>query len=280
MNGGNIRKDHVTTNRGNDGSPSLNDPQCLLDQRGVRWASHEERALGMLRLVLPYQESPSRKERVASALARTRVRGLPRLLGPVTIMGLLVGFGAVASAAIWHWPDLVVQAYDRLGFASSPPSIAPPPVPDAVREHRPHGSIARVMVPLVADRAIPVPAQDRDPAPPSALRRDVSSRPLARRAASVPTNEDTGPVLAAMRALRREHDPVRARALLGIYLSQNPNGALAEEVLAMSIEAAVAHHDSDAPVLASRYLYLYPTGPFRALARRTLGEPAAQPAAP
>ena len=71
-----------------------------------------------------------------------------------------------------------------------------------------------------------------------------------------------------MRALRLDHDPVRARGLLAKYLERHPNGALAEEALALTIEAAVAHHDGDAAALGARYLRRYPAGPFRALALR------------
>jgi outer membrane protein assembly factor BamD (BamD/ComL family) len=72
-----------------------------------------------------------------------------------------------------------------------------------------------------------------------------------------------------MRALRLDHDPVRARVLLSRYLERHPGGALAEEALAMSIEAAVAHHDPDAAALGARYLKLYPNGPFHTWARQT-----------
>jgi hypothetical protein len=82
--------------------------------------------------------------------------------------------------------------------------------------------------------------------------------------------EDDSPVLAAVRALRRERDPVRARALLTPYLAEHPDGTLAQEALAISIEAAVAHHDADASSLAAQYLRRYPAGPFSALARQTL----------
>lgn len=84
-------------------------------------------------------------------------------------------------------------------------------------------------------------------------------------------------MLEAMRALRREHNPVRARALLALYLDRHPTGTLAEEALALSIEAAVAHQDPDAAGLAARYLRHYPTGLFRTLARQTLSAAAQQP---
>ena len=85
---------------------------------------------------------------------------------------------------------------------------------------------------------------------------------------------------AAMRALRVERNPVRARGLLARYLAEHPNGNLAEEALAMSIEAAVAHHDADVAALASRYLRVYPHGSFQcsrarpSRARRCAAQPA------
>ena len=69
-----------------------------------------------------------------------------------------------------------------------------------------------------------------------------------------------------MRALRVERNPVRARGLLARYLADHPNGNLAEEALALSIEAALAHGDGDVAALADRYLRLYPRGSFRELA--------------
>jgi hypothetical protein len=75
-----------------------------------------------------------------------------------------------------------------------------------------------------------------------------------------------------MRALRVERNPVRARALLARYLGEHPKGSLAEEALAMSIEAAIADHDADVTALAARYLRLYPQGSFQALARQALAQ--------
>ena len=82
--------------------------------------------------------------------------------------------------------------------------------------------------------------------------------------------EDLGPLLDAMRALRVERNPVRARTLLNAYLDRHPKGELSEEALVMLIEAAAAHHDSDAQALAARYLRLYPRGTFRGQVERTL----------
>jgi len=99
----------------------------------------------------------------------------------------------------------------------------------------------------------------------------IEAAPAAAPAPAAPSEgDDTTPVLEAMRALRVEANPVRARRLLAGYLERHPGGSLAEEALAMSIEAAVAHGDDDAPALARKYLRRYPTGHFSGLARRTL----------
>jgi outer membrane protein assembly factor BamD (BamD/ComL family) len=92
----------------------------------------------------------------------------------------------------------------------------------------------------------------------------------ARRARTTAASEDTAPVLEAMRALRVEQNPARARVLLARYLDRYPRGTLVEEALAMSIEAAIARGDADAAALGARYLKLYPAGPFRALARQAV----------
>ena len=72
-----------------------------------------------------------------------------------------------------------------------------------------------------------------------------------------------------MQMLRNHHDPVRAGQLLDEYLKVYPRGALAEEALALSIEAAAARHDAArAAAFADRYLKEYPNGRFQRAAER------------
>ena len=80
-------------------------------------------------------------------------------------------------------------------------------------------------------------------------------------------------VVDATRALRVERDPRRARALATRYLEREPGGALADEALAICIEAAIDRHDPDAAALSARYLAQFPHGSFRGLAERTLATP-------
>jgi hypothetical protein len=85
-----------------------------------------------------------------------------------------------------------------------------------------------------------------------------------------PRSEDPSAVVDAVEALRKQHDPDRAAKLLAGYLAAHPKGALAEEALALSIEAATARHDPAAPAFARRYLRDYPTGRFRQTAQAVL----------
>jgi outer membrane protein assembly factor BamD (BamD/ComL family) len=70
-------------------------------------------------------------------------------------------------------------------------------------------------------------------------------------------------VFNAMRLLRREGQPTQAAALLDEYLSRHPSGAMAEEALALSIEAAAARGDGRAKDLIRQYVARYPNGHFR-----------------
>jgi hypothetical protein len=268
---------------------------------GLGLGPTEDWAVDLLKTATPTQSAVGRKQRVWMGLTYATDRsvgmgGAPwfRRLVVATVL-LVLGLGtAIASAALGHWPKWAVRAYETL--VTSPQATAPGPVaktPPSRYRHRAGGShlppaaVAEFEPDCLDDAPAAV---DAEPAPvavvpqPTSVSRvaPVAHRlvvtPRTSRRASAPTGmtvasarEDAGPVLAAVRALRRDHDPVRARALLDAYMSAHPSGGLAEEALAISIEAAAANHDADANVLASRYLRLYPTGPFHAIAQRTLG---------
>ena len=80
--------------------------------------------------------------------------------------------------------------------------------------------------------------------------------------------------MSAIQALRQDRDPERAGRLLAAYLRTHPRGALAEEAVALSIEAADARHSPAAATFAERYLKEYPHGRFRSAAERVLARPA------
>jgi hypothetical protein len=75
---------------------------------------------------------------------------------------------------------------------------------------------------------------------------------------------------AAVRALRHEQAPARAERLLTRYLDAYPDGAAAEDALALAIEATVGRDPARATMFARRYLMRYPSGRWSQLARDTL----------
>jgi hypothetical protein len=85
------------------------------------------------------------------------------------------------------------------------------------------------------------------------------------------SGEDPGPVLEAIRALRSRSDAPRASALLAGYLRAHPRSVLSEDALALSIEAALARHDTrSAAEFGRRYLEQFPNGRYRAFASQSV----------
>ena len=258
--------------RRDDDSPvgkaaELRDPPRLTEESGV-----DPWLVGLVRSTGPYRSPPGRKQRVLLSLGRSDgARRPPLVLRPALAAAVLIGCGAFASAAIGPWRGWVGRAYERLAPSSTRVAVGP----ERARTHRlvaGHAETLATDSPPVAAMA-PAESPSPDVAPPPAA-------PVVHGAPVVPQRlrhaaperdreeQETQAVVAGMRALRLDHDPVRARGLLAQYLERHPNGALAEEALALTIEAAVAHHDGDAAALGARYLRRYPAGPFRALALR------------
>jgi hypothetical protein len=77
-------------------------------------------------------------------------------------------------------------------------------------------------------------------------------------------------VLDALRLLRHDHDASGALRLLDTYRGQFRDGDLAEEALALAIEARAALGDGAARGLAAEYLQRFPHGRFHALAEGVL----------
>ena len=111
------------------------------------------------------------------------------------------------------------------------------------------------------------------PAEPEAQPETAPPPPAAHRGRAA-KSEDPSLVVSAIQALRQDRDPERAGRLLAAYLRTHPRGALAEEAVALSIEAADARHNPAAATFADRYLKEYPRGRFRSVAERVLARPA------
>lgn len=140
------------------------------------------------------------------------------------------------------------------------------------------GAITSRVAPPLAPPPRDLPSQPvsapREPSEEAAATRKQAPPPRARPseppAAAPASASDVARVHAAAKALRGERDPERALRLL--ESSEQVGGPLAEEALALRIEAANAAADPRAKSLARSYLSRYPAGRYGELARRTLAE--------
>jgi len=254
------------------------EPQRLLEDPGLYGSDPASSwALRLLGRAEPYRAPAGRKQRVQLRLGHRARRRAPLVLLRFAVAAcVLLGGAAIVSAAIGHWPAWVTSAYERV---VGPRAEAPARTRARAHVARHLEAQPAPVAPAVAQDVpwpdIPIVPEAEAPAPRRVPRAAVASRaphPTAAPAPAPPSivGEDASAVSAAMRALRVERNPVRARGLLSRYLADHPTGNLAEEALALSIEAALAHHDGDVAALANRYLRLYPRGSFQTLARDAL----------
>jgi hypothetical protein len=248
------------------------------------------RAAALVASVPPLAPSAEQERRVRRAVllaGEPRRARLGLLLRPGIALAVLCLAGAVAAATVGR--GLVGRAYQRLVGVEAPHDIrardhrgAPHAVPDA-----PPAAVA-VSAPAApspvpaAEEPTAQPALDLAP-PPTTVRHTAHGSPRAAAHGApaavktppapepappvAPAPQETALVMKAVRALRRQHQPAQAGALLDEYLRRFPQGALAEEALALAIEAASARGDGRAAVLARDYLRRYPHGRFERAAR-------------
>jgi len=196
----------------------------------------------LLAMVPRLEVSPMRKRRVWVALHRQPLRRpLGRMRGALAVALVLCGATAASATMSRIW-----TTWQRSAAVVAAPPTAPGPLPPAVRTS-------------------PLPIAPQVESPP------VAAKPAAPRArATDPVELSAALMVDAMRA-RRAGNFARVRELSSEYRLKFPSGGLHEEALALSIEAAAALGDSEAPRLAALYLQRYPSGRFRSQAQRALG---------
>jgi hypothetical protein len=229
-------------------SRSSKDMERLIEM-GEAATLDEVRLRDLVQASANVEVSDASKEKIYTAvLARRQGRHGTRfaVLRPAVVFGvLLVAAGATAAATVGHrW------------MQQRRHPLAPPAAPAPV-ESQTHAAAPRVGIAA----APPAPFSASAPEP----RRSHTSRARGR-------SEDPSAVVNALEALRKQRDPERAAKLLAGYLAAYPKGALAEEALALSIEAATVRHDPAASEFARRYLREYPTGRFRETAHAVLAQ--------
>jgi hypothetical protein len=259
-------REALMATRGDDSFPPL--------QRLLRDATDEPaeadavraRAVQLLQSMDELQIPPGRKQRLFFNLGQGHAPRARHLgwLRPIVIGAFLMGIGggAIASASLMKWPAWIVRSYRKLVSGAADPTL-------------PAGAAAPAR--RLEVKAAPVePAPIEPTAPSAAPRRAQGPQRADVRARRLPVEtplDDAALLVEATRALRVARDPGRARALARRYLERKPSGPLADEALAISIEAALDDHDPDAVALSARYLAQFPHGSFRGLAERTLASP-------
>jgi hypothetical protein len=262
----------------------------LRDQRGSADAL-TARAARLLSARGPLVDDELRKARVRARLKRRRARPeLRRMLQAALVLLVLLSVAA-ASAMIGRVGQAIFSRAQQRRRAAA----TRPPHQNAART----ATAAKTADPASAAPAAPAPAvvPAETPAPPTApravraatvMRTTEAHRGAAKPAlpaphsptpaattASTPAatpapmeSEEQLLLTAAVRALRHEHDYERATRLLSTYLERYPDGMVAEEALALALEATVGRDTPRAAQFARRYLTRYPDGRWRGLARR------------
>jgi hypothetical protein len=207
------------------------------------------RAHALIRAVGPTPESEERMRRVRRSLdARAPA---PRWVWRAALaFGLLGASAAAASSSVFSH---VFGAQPALGERA-------PSVPtSATKGPRAH-ALATAPSPPPTPASPSEPAMS--PAPPALI---PSQRLPAPRGAAL---SDVARVHEAAKALRHDADPERALQLL--ERGAPVTGPLAEEALALRIEASRARGDGRQAKLGAAYLAQYPSGRYRELAKQAL----------
>jgi hypothetical protein len=208
------------------------------------------RAHTLVRAVGSTVESEERMLRIRRALDAERPQAAPRWALRFAFAAALVGASAAAAAGGGALSTLWAPSESATG----PLRVVTPP---AV-----HLKAPSVQQPAHAPE--PVASQGNPAAPAASAPRAVGAR-----LAPATGGSDVARVHEAAIALRHDGDPTRALQLLE-GSSKPISGPLAEEALALRIEASTARHDGNQAKLAAAYLARYPNGRYRDLANKAL----------
>jgi hypothetical protein len=236
-----------------------------------------QQAQQLLGAVDPLQGTDARMRRVRQGLEARRAGAGRRVSTPrrrvlLLTVALVFAFSALAAAQGLGVLRAVMESLSE----QVEPSAARPAARRAPRGERkraaapvPQLEPARGTAEALAPAA---PAGNAGaPAPASAPElRGGAEATAARPRATQARSADSESVRRAVIALRRDGDAERAARLLEEVHARSPHGPLAEEVMSLRVEAALARKDRRARGYAQEYLAAYPQGRYRALALRAL----------
>jgi len=241
----------------------------------------------LLRSMAPTDVSEVVERRVYARVCAPRLRG-PRFVRlAVLVSALLVSTTILSATLARRWLGRTEDRSPRstvLGVPAAQPrrlamrretgpevNVVPTiPASPSAKDEGMTASTSTVHASAHRDRLRGSAARRRQTVASSDVRSSGEESAPSEVAVAPPPPEEAALVMSALRALRREHNPLQAGALLQTYLARFPKGVLTEEALALGIEAAVARQDARvATTLSNQYLGRYPAGRFAALARKT-----------
>lgn len=231
----------------------------------------EERLTELIKSAPQVGLSATRKRQMLAAVLARRGHhgGWSTRLRPVLVLVALLLTGATAAATLS--PKWILARVKTL-IAGAPAATARLDPEWSRAHHRPTPEAPAAPLASSADEptgAAPLAALAPPPPAPRLVGR-ASARENDRMRAS--PHDDPSRLVDAIRALRTDRDPTRAARLLAEYLRMYPHGALAEEALALSIEAAADRKDPGAAAFAEQYVRKYPSGRFRRAADQALAQ--------
>lgn len=211
--------------------------------------------------------TPRARVKPSSKAARARrIRGRASRASSRQSRRAAVGIAAAAPVASvapsLQLPEVASTEAEAIAAGPAPAVVRAQPEPD------------RLSQPSAAEAAPERVSQPRAAEAQADDEHEEVSEPAVSVSVVEKRSSDSELVVRAVRALRRDRDPEAASRLLERYRSRNPSGVLAEEVLSLQIEAALAAKDGRAAALAREYLSRYPTGRYRARAQSALSGPA------
>jgi hypothetical protein len=141
----------------------------------------------------------------------------------------------------------------------------------SAEDHAPAPQLAKPSLPIHVHSAPIVTFREEAPVVEDPVLELPKLAATARSHARAARGENPSALMKAVKALRQDHDPVRASRLLSEYLRLYPLGSLSEEARALAIAAARGQHSPNTIALADEYLRLYPHGRFRRAAEQAAG---------
>jgi hypothetical protein len=251
----------------------------------------EAEAARLLRVLGPATLPPAAEGRVYASL------GVKRRMGPRVMRIVAVSAGTMVVTTVLG--TALAMSLHYILEARQPALPLPPATPQARAKRSvrvPPSEIWEQPAPEPTSTpaaAAPVSSREQAEPRPEPLPAPVAFRPRNRAPSPRPAAETSSPavditaarvavappeeaalVLDGLRALRREHDATRASVPLARYIKRFPEGALVQEALAISIEAALVRGDQRAAAgLAEQYLKRFPAGRFVGFARKATDRP-------